>query len=476
MDKELKQQIDSWTEADEHQNVIDTLEKISPSKRNFEETGLLARAYNYTGKYETALALLKSTQEEGTQDTNWNFRMGYALYYLNRNKEALSYFTKANELTPEDEDTINFIRYCNKEIPFKSRVDAFWEWFLQNEEELSRMVEKRSEYDTDAVIRFITQGTDLIAENVHFNIGGDYEFTFSIEGDKHLFYLYPYLISRMPEQLKGKWHFFPYNQGTDNSFEFQMYGVKVNMAEVYIAVNYSEEQNDFAVSFYEKNLCSLLENQSYNAFYIMLEIMLGEGLSYQYISDVKRMDKLEEGMLPLPALRKYITETLKNNGKKVFDNPQEVFISYQLEPQENEELRYDVVVGSTCFSGLVSQYYQNDTELFDKINRFGAQAVFLAFPYENNDAEQRKEVLNFRYDLEDRIERDILKPEGLGLLLGGASGTECYYIDFLLYDVRAFLEKVVSMLHEYPQYSFYLSDFRQHCRLTRLSKSEEDNC
>lgn len=209
MDKELKQQIDSWTNADEHQNVIDTLEKISPSKRNFEETGLLARAYNYIGKYETALALLESTLDEGAQDTNWNFRMGYALYNLDRIKEALSYFTKANELTPDDEDTIDFIRCCNKEMPFKNRVDDFWQWFLQNEAELSRIVEKRSEYDADDIIRFITQGTDLITENVYFNIGGGYEFTFSIEGNSHLFYLYPYLISRMPEKLKGKWRFFP---------------------------------------------------------------------------------------------------------------------------------------------------------------------------------------------------------------------------------------------------------------------------
>lgn len=241
MDKELKQQIDSWTNADEHQNVIDTLEKISPSKRNFEETGLLARAYNYIGKYETALALLESTLDEGAQDTNWNFRMGYALYNLGRIKEALSYFTKANELTPDDEDTIDFIRCCNKEMPFKNRVDAFWQWFLQNEAELSRIVEKRSEYDADDIIRFITQGTDLITENVYFNIGGGYEFTFSIEGNSHLFYLYPYLISRMPEKLKGKWRFFPYNQGTDNSFAFQMYGVEVDMSEVHVAVGYCEE-------------------------------------------------------------------------------------------------------------------------------------------------------------------------------------------------------------------------------------------
>lgn len=363
----------------------------------------------------------------------------------------------------------------NIEIPFKSRVDAFWQWFMQNEAELSEMVEKRGEYDADTIVEFINKGTSLIAEDVHFNIGGDFEFTFSIEGNSHLFYLYPYLISRMPESLKGKWHFFPFNQGTDNSFEFQMYGVKVDMAEVQVAVSYNEEQNDFAISFYEESLCSLLEDQSYNAFYIMMEITLGEGISYQYISEVKRLDKSAEGMIPLPELRKHIIETLNLHGKEVFDNPQDVFISYQLEPEDNEELRYDVVVGSTNFSSLVSQYYQNDTELFDHINQFGARAVFIAFPYEDDGSDRRNEVLNFRYELEDRIEKEILKPDGLGILLGGASGTGSYYMDFLLFDVPAFLEKVVPLLREYPQYSFYLSDFRQDCRLTRLSEPENDD-
>ena len=258
--------------------------------------------------------------------------------------------------------------------------------------------------------------------------------------------------------------------------EFRMHGIKVNMEEVYVYANYDDKQNDFAVSFYEKGLCSLPEEQGYGTFCIMMEIMLGEGLAFRYISDVERADELRGDMFPLTTLRKHITQTLKEHGKEVFENPKDVFVTYQLEPEENEELRYDVAIGSTCFSHLISQYYENDTTIFDKINRFGAQAVFLAFPYDNISAEQRKLVLDFRYALEDRITKEILNPEGLGLLLGGAMGTCCCYMDFLLYDVNAFLEKVVPVLREYPQYSFYLSDFHQNCRLTRLSDSERKDC
>lgn len=136
MDIELKQQIDSWTEANKHQNVIDFLEGISPANRNFEEIGLLARAYNYNGEYEKALVLLESIREAGELDTNWNYRMGYAHYYLGRSREALSYFTKADELTPGDEDTIDFIRQCNIEIPLRVELTLFGHGFCRMKQSL----------------------------------------------------------------------------------------------------------------------------------------------------------------------------------------------------------------------------------------------------------------------------------------------------------------------------------------------------
>lgn len=175
---------------------------------------------------------------------------------------------------------------------------------------------------------------------------------------------------------------FPFNQGTDASFSFGMYGANVDMAQVQVSAAYQEDINAFNIHFYEEQLCSLEEAQSYNAYYIMMEIMLGEGLSYQYIASVERADAPLENMIKLPELRAYITDTLKAHGKAIFDNPQQVYTSYRFEPQENEELRFDVMAGSSCFQPLVADYYNGSTELFDRLNRFGAQAVFIAFPYE----------------------------------------------------------------------------------------------
>ena len=59
------------------------------------------------------------------------------------------------------------------------------------------------------MVDFISGGVQLISGELNFNLGGDYEFTFTIEGKNYLFYLLPWLVEQMPEQLPRKWHFFP---------------------------------------------------------------------------------------------------------------------------------------------------------------------------------------------------------------------------------------------------------------------------
>lgn len=53
------------------------------------------------------------------------------------------------------------------------------------------------------MVDFISGGVQLISGELNFNLGGDYEFTFTIEGKNYLFYLLPWLVEQMPEQFRG---------------------------------------------------------------------------------------------------------------------------------------------------------------------------------------------------------------------------------------------------------------------------------
>ena len=470
MNDELMKQIDEWHKAEKHQEIIDALEQIPEAERDFETTSLLARAYNNIEEYAKAAELLESVREEGAEDERWNFRMGYAQYFLNNYREALDYFSKARELNPEDEDTLSFIRQCNMALPLTRRVKEFWNWFVENEEKLSGMMNPKSMEEADAFMEFISKGTNLISEDMHFNIGGDHEFTFSVEGWPDLFIIYPYIISCMPECLKGKWKFFPFNPGKVGSFAYRVHNTDVDMGKIMVKASYDEKRENFNIRYYDKNLCALPEENSDGNFHVILELVLGEGVSFKYVNGIERASGIEEGMIALSGLRQHIEETVKSHGHEFFENPKDVYTGYQLTPKESDELRFDVIVVSTCLDSIVADYYHGSTEIFDHADGFGVQALYMVF--QNGVGEDN--ILNFRHDLEDRITEEILEPGNLGVITGGATGTEYSYIDLFVYDLRAFVKKVIPLLDEYPEYSFYISDFIRNGRIHQLTEAASE--
>ena len=129
-----------------------------------------------------------------------------------------------------------------------------------------------------------------------------------------------------------------------------------------------------------------------------------------------------------------------------------------------------MIVGSTCLSSIVADYYHDSTELFDHANGFGAQALYIVF--QNGAGEDN--ILNFRHDLEDRITEEILEPGNFGVITGGATGTEYSYIDLFVYDFPAFAMKVRALLKEYSQFSFYISDFIRNGHILQLTEADSD--
>ncbi|MDE6022249.1 MAG: tetratricopeptide repeat protein, partial [Muribaculaceae bacterium] len=468
IDQEFKNQIEEWHNSDRHNDIIRALESIPETERNFEIVGLLARAYNNIEAYIKAIDLLESVRKEGEEDALWNYRLGYSLYYMDDLTEALKYFSKAKELNPEDEDTVFFIRQCNMELPLSKRVERFWNWFEENEQKLSEMINPVTQEDSEKLIAFVQEGTSLISEKLDFNLGGDYEFSFSVEGWPDLFLINSYIISNMPESLRGKWKFFPFNQGDKGNYDFTMYGADISSDQVMVKASYLEERNTFLISYYEEHLCALQKNESDGAMWIILENILGEGVSYNYINEIEAVARLEDGMMPLSGLKKYIENTVKHYQHKFFENPKDTYSTYQLTPQESDELRFDVIIGSTCLMPIVSDYYNDSTNIFDHANNFGAQALYIAFP--NGDDIDGKEILHLRHEIEDRISGEIIKPMNLGQVIGGATGTANSYIDLIVFDLYAFIEMVKPLLKQYPSISFYLSDFRRHAELTQLSE------
>ena len=111
---ELLEQCSRWNEAGKYQAIVDALEAIPDEERTPEMDSELARAYNNladpdqpegAAMLRRAVELLLRHEEYFLGDHCWNFRLGYAWFYLDQEGRALPCFREALKARPGDEDT-----------------------------------------------------------------------------------------------------------------------------------------------------------------------------------------------------------------------------------------------------------------------------------------------------------------------------------------------------------------------------------
>ena len=129
--------LNKWNQEENYQKIIDCLEKLSNTQKlDYTLTCQLARAYNNIAdldkeegksQLERAEELLRSVADEGQDDPLWHYRLGYSLFYQDREKEALACFERTLELDPEDQDTEQFIQMCEQYISAKTYRPEMYE-------------------------------------------------------------------------------------------------------------------------------------------------------------------------------------------------------------------------------------------------------------------------------------------------------------------------------------------------------------
>jgi tetratricopeptide (TPR) repeat protein len=113
-------EIQALHESDKHVKILRAIERIPQDQWDYHLTGFYARALNNLDKYEEALDLLLKIEDQGKEDGVWYFRVGYALYYLEREAEAAEYFQKAIDFGDDGKDTREFLARSLKEAAIKA--------------------------------------------------------------------------------------------------------------------------------------------------------------------------------------------------------------------------------------------------------------------------------------------------------------------------------------------------------------------
>ena len=481
MNQEFLNQLEQWNEEDRYQEIIDAIETLPKETLDFTLTSALARAYNNLAidvmppedrpLYQRALDLLlpleDRLEEQVKQDPDaahtWHFRVAYAYFYLDQESLALPHFEKALEARPGDEDTLEMIDRCHRNLAlplgkksFRARTEEAWDDFLAGEKELRDLMDQE---DREAVgEKLVDRCTELLSTafaDVAFELGHNgekYELILVPEGDRTRLFQLAYFQKRAPKELLDKWNILV-GRTRSSGFGLRMNGQDITPEDVQVWAEKTED-NGVGLRLYCEKLAPLWkedQNQVYHMIYILLDQSLGELAAMRYVDYLDILDAPAEGpAMTLDQLADFVSTEVDPEGWPQANDPElagERYTAYEGKPCEAEDwpLRADVYVGVTCCVPLLKGYFQGDDYYMDRLHRDGVVPGFFYYPLDGVD---RKEILNLRDQLEQAITARC--GEGIVTFTGGATGT-CYgYLDFIAWDLRTLLDAAVEVFAGAP--------------------------
>ena len=498
MNQEFLDQLERWHQEDKYQEIIDAVEAMPQGELSPSLISTLARAYNNLAMHEMppedrklyrrALDLLLPLEEALGEDHAWNFRVGYAYYYLDREGEALPCFEKALEARPGDEDTLEFIDRCRRGLalpielrPFRARTREAWASFLAGEGELRALMDQK---DRAAVSdRLVERCSELLSPafaNPAFELGCNgekYELILVPEGDRSRMFQMVYFRKHAPRELLDKWNIIVGRTRSEN-FALRMGGQDVSLEDVRVWASRTED-NGVELKLYCEKLAPLMRehlDRVYSMLYILLDQALGELAAMRYVDCLDILDRPAEGeSISLDGLAAFIETEVDPEGWPRANDPELAggrYTAYEGRPIEEEDvpLRRDVYAGVTCCVPLLKCYLQGDSYYMDRLHRDGVVPGFFYYPLDGVD---RKEIL----DLRDQLEQAIAARcgEGIVTFTGGATGTGFGYLDFIAWDLKTLLDAAVEVFAGAPVNWAAFHTFRADVPGIGL-KQEENGC
>lgn len=165
---ELMDKIDEWYENEEHEKIVSAILALPENELDDDILGQLAVAYNNTGEFKKAIAVLESQRPRLESWFKWQYRMGYALMYAADDEECENDEELRNTIL--DRARVCFARCMNMNPPedYLEDCDMYIEMI---EERLNEGEEDEEEEDEFAAELYSNEEMDAIEEHIKEHFG-----------------------------------------------------------------------------------------------------------------------------------------------------------------------------------------------------------------------------------------------------------------------------------------------------------------
>lgn len=328
------------------------------------------------------------------------------------------------------------------ELTFKERVERFWRDFSEvSDRFLATINDGRCadlESETSSLVRAM-----MNSEGWVYGPGllpGSHSLTITAEGSAYGRRLTQYWVDQAP-QLKG-WNFHPSRQphADIHKASIVIAGESYKPLQFWLTPDIDEDRELINLKIWSPAFLSLSEKARWQPLFLLLDEALGEDLVTFRLGGIEiREDGLAESM-PLSELRAFVEETERRRGWSPLGV--EKMSAYEFENPSNQYPRADIIAGHTSQRRLWRDYLAGDGEMNDPLEGTGATYYFLRIPTESLPD---RSLTAERFRLEELFEAE-LKTSADGLCIGGGGGHQYGYIDFLLFDGKRSIDRVLGIL------------------------------
>lgn len=346
-------------------------------------------------------------------------------------------------------------------VSFKERVGKFWDAFIEKESEVRKMLDDKVE--TDTLIKFVDDILSVAFHKAFFELGindqGKYELILTPEGDRAKLFQLEYWLKQAPAVLSEKWNFYSSKPAkAKGDFSISMYDTTLSADSVSLYYEIDEKHQKVNLQVECLPLMKLEENKKYSLFFIYLDQLIGEAYTMEYIGTIDfRVSGKGLKKVAATDLRKLMDDTIEAKNWFRIENICERCAGYEMVPSKAKDwqLREDIYIAySSCFP-VLNAFYNKSTELF---GNFYADGVVFGFLFYENINVPKDRMVPFRTEIEDQILKEA-KAANVADSIGGATGFYFSYMDFIVYDIDAFLAIAKEVLVKYKFKDVGFSNF-----------------